>query len=163
MSDVKRVVNQVKPHFFGCSECELKKSDNFDVDKLKIPGYNIFFPKSWEKHGYARVVVYYKKNLNCERLSELEDDHLQTIWFKFGFKNSKPGFFCHTYREFTSNLGNSFRAQQEKLNLLIEQCESALSLGNREEDNEIYVMGDFNLDSRRCSKVFWEGGRWVGD
>ena len=149
VSDVKRVVTQVKPHFFGCSECELKKSDNFDVGKLKIPGYNIFFPKSWEKHGYARVVVYYKKNLNCERLSELEDDHLQSIWFKFGFKNSKPGFFCHTYREFTSNLGNSFRAQQEKLNLLIEQCESALSLGNREEDNEIYVMGDFNLDSRR--------------
>ena len=30
VSDVKRVVTQVKPHFFGCSECELKKSDNFD-------------------------------------------------------------------------------------------------------------------------------------
>ena len=133
---------------FGVSECELKiNSPNFDAEKLKVPGYNIHFPKSWEVHGYARVILYYKNNFECPRIPELENDHLQSIWVKFGFKNSKAGYYCHTYREHTSNLGKSLQAQKEKLNLLIDQCENALNHGNPTEPNEVYMLGDINLDS----------------
>ena len=145
--EIKNIVKEHSPHFLGLSECELINHANFDQEKLKVPGYNIYFPKSWEQHGYARVLVYYKKTLECSRLPELEDEHLQTIWFKFGFKNSRAGFYCHGYREHKSNLGNSIQSQKEKLNLLISQGEKALCHGNPAEPNEIYILGDMNIDT----------------
>ena len=149
VSEVKKAVKELKnPHMFGISECELRKnSPNFDIEKLKVPGYNIHFPKSWDIHGYARVVLYYKNTFECPRVHELEDEHLQSIWVKFGFKNSKAGYYCHTYREHTSNLGNSLHAQREKLRLLVDQCETALNHGNPTEQNEVFILGDINLDS----------------
>ena len=56
------------------------------MDKLKVPGYKLLLPQSWDKHGYARVAVYVKKSFDYVRVGELEDDHLQTIWIKGGFK-----------------------------------------------------------------------------
>ena len=56
--EVKRIVKETNPHILGLSECELKKnSPNLKIEKLKVPGYQIVFPKSWELYGYARVVV----------------------------------------------------------------------------------------------------------
>ena len=149
-SEIKNVIKELNPHLFSVSECELRKnSPSFNMEKLKVPGYNIHFPKSWDAHGYARVVLYYKKTFDCPRIPELEDDHLQTIWVKFGFKNSKAGYYCHTYREHTSNLGNSHQVQKEKLIQLVDQCENALIHGNPAEPNEIYILGDMNLDSHK--------------
>ena len=152
-SEIKKVIKELNPHLFGVSECELvKNSPNFNIEKLKVPGYNIHFPKSWDIHGYARVILYYKNTFDCPRVQELEDDHLQSIWVKFGFKNSKAGYYCHTYREYTSNLGKSIQAQKEKLIQFTEQCENAISHGNPAEDNEVYILGDINLD---CYKDRW--------
>jgi hypothetical protein len=145
--EIKNIVKEHSPHFLGLSECELRNHANFDQEKLKVPGYNLYFPKSWEQHGYARVLVYYKKTLECSRLPELEDEHIQTIWFKFGFKNSRAGFYCHSYREHKSNLGNSIQSQKEKINLLISQGEKALCHGNPAEPNEIYILGDMNINT----------------
>ena len=145
VSEKKNVINELKPHLFSVSECELRKnSPNFNIEKLKVPGYNIHFPKSWDIHGYARVILYYKKTFECPRIYELEDEHLQSIWVKFGFKNSKAGYYCHTYREYNSNLGNTLQAQKEKLFLLVDMCEQALNHGS---PNEVYILGDMNLDS----------------
>ena len=59
MCEVKNLVKEHSPNILGLSECELNKVNNhFDENKLKIPGYQILFPKSWKKHGFARVVVY---------------------------------------------------------------------------------------------------------
>ena len=59
ISEVKSIVKQHNPHILGISEAELRNVGNkFDEKKLKIPGYNLLFPKSWTVHGYARVVVY---------------------------------------------------------------------------------------------------------
>ena len=90
VSEIKNVMKELSPHMFSVSECEIRKnSPNFSLEKLKVPGYNIHFPKSWDLHGYARVILYYKKTFNCPRVPELEDEHLQSIWVKFGFKNIK--------------------------------------------------------------------------
>ena len=148
------MIKELIPHMFSVSECELRKnSPNFSLEKLKVPGYNIHFPQSWDLHGYARVVLYYKKTFDCPRVPELEDEHLQSIWVKFGFKNSKAGYYCHTYREHTSNLGKSQQVQKEKLQLFVDQCESAINHNNATEPNEVYILGDINLDSYK--------DRWV--
>ena len=63
--EVKQVVKEHKPFILGISECELKK-DKVDETCLKVPGYDILFPKSWKQHGFARVVVYVKKTFKYQ-------------------------------------------------------------------------------------------------
>ena len=105
------------------------------------------FPKSWVKHGLARVVVYVKKTLDYQQLHELEDDTIQSVWIKGGFKKSNKIFFCHGYREHTSTLGNSIRAQTVYLSDFLSQWEEATLHGNPAEPNETHICGDMNLDS----------------
>ena len=94
VEEVKSIVKDKKPHILGCTECELSNEHNENqLSRLKVPGYQTLLPKSWVSHDYARVVVYVKNSLNYERVHELEDEHLQTIWVKAGFQNSKSGFF----------------------------------------------------------------------
>ena len=148
VSEVKKIIADKKPHVLGCSECELKKSSQNDqLLKLKIPGYKLLLPKSWDAHDYARVVVYVKNTLTFERVSDLENDHLQTIWIKCGFQNSKQGYYCHGYREYKSHLGASMQNQVEKLNTFLEQWEFAINYGNPAEPNDIFILCDMNLDS----------------
>ena len=61
--EIKNIVKEHSPHILGLSECELKKVGGFlDESKLKVPGYTLLFPKSWNCHGFARALVYVKKN-----------------------------------------------------------------------------------------------------
>ena len=69
MVEVKQLIKDLNPHIFGVSECELKKVNGvFDEKKLKVPGYNLLFPKSWVISGKARVVVYTKRSLDVEQM-----------------------------------------------------------------------------------------------
>ena len=115
--EVKQVVKQHKPFILGISECELKK-EKIDETCLKVPGYDILFPKSWKQHGFARVVVYVKKTFNYQQVCDLEDDLVQSIWIKGGQKNSKDIFFCHLYREHLT--GQSAAAQRGYVSTLLE-------------------------------------------
>ena len=59
VDEVKNIVYTEKPTILGLSECELKK-ENLDPKMLKIPGYEILYPKSWELQGFARIIIYVK-------------------------------------------------------------------------------------------------------
>ena len=78
MVEVKNLIKKYKPQLFGISEAELYK-DKVDESILKIPGYNILFPKSWSQSGYARVVVYVQKSLKYQQMFQLEDDRVQSV------------------------------------------------------------------------------------
>ena len=146
--EVKRLVKEHSPHIFGISECELKKVQGYyDEKKLKVPGYDILYPQSWAKCGKARVVVYVKKTLEYEQLNGLEDEVIQTVWIKAGFKNRKKILYCHGYREHTSTLGGSIRAQTEYLQGFLTQWEEATLYGNPNEPNETHICCDMNLDA----------------
>ena len=154
ISEVKNIIKEHSPHIFGLSECELKKVQGYyDERKLKIPGYDLLFPQSWAKHGKARVVVYVKKTLEYQQLHDLEDETIQSVWIKGGFRKSKKIFFCHGYREHTSTLGNSIRAQSDYLGGFLSQWEEATLHGNPSEPNETHICCDMNLDTL--------GGRWL--
>ena len=148
VSEVKKLVKEHSPNIFGLSECELKKvNGKFDEAKLKIPGYQILFPKSWATAGCARVVVYVKNNFEFEQLHDLEDERVQSIWLKGGFKNGKKLYYCHGYREHTSSLGNSMSAQRSNLELFLHQWEMAVEHDSPAEPHEVHVTCDMNLDS----------------
>ena len=75
IAEVKNIVKDHNPHVLGLSECELRKvGGKFDESKLKIPGYDLKFPTSWSKHGFARVAIYIKKTLEYEQVEALQDD-----------------------------------------------------------------------------------------
>ena len=146
--EVKFLVQEHSPHIFGLSECELKKVDGkFDEERLKVPGYDLIFPKSWKKHGFARVVVYVKKSLQYEQVLDLEDDLIQSVWLRGGFKNTKKIYYCHLFREHTSRLGSSIPQQRQYLDSLMSQWEEAAADTNPTEPNEVHVSGDMNLDA----------------
>ena len=145
VSEVKNIVKRDKPHIFGLSECELKK-ENFDSKILKVPGYDILYPKSWDAHGFARVVVYVKKTFSYQQVHDLEDDIVQSIWLKGAFKNSKQLYFCHAYREHSSTMGGTINNQKEYLSKFLSQWETATEHDFPSEPNEVHISLDMNLD-----------------
>ena len=145
VNEVKNIINQHNPNLLGLSECELKK-ENIVLKDLKIPGYEILFPKSWEVHGYARVVVYVKKSLQYEQVFDLEDNLVQSVWLKGGYKNGKKIYFCHAYREHSSAMGDSIASQSNYLQILLAQWEAASEHSFPIEPNEVHVSLDMNLD-----------------
>ena len=76
VQEVKKIILKKSPHIFGLSETELTKSGT-DVNQLKVPGYDLLFPKSWESEGKARVIVYVKKTFTYEQISDLENEYIQ--------------------------------------------------------------------------------------
>ena len=146
--EVKNIIKQHNPNILGLSESELKKVNGvFDVEKLKIPGYKLLFPKSWDSKGYARVVVYVKNSLEFEQMDDLEDEEVQSIWIRGGYKNGRKIYFCHGYREHKSCLGGSLNSQKSNLEAFVSQWESAAEHGNPQEVNEVHICGDMNLNS----------------
>ena len=55
-------------------------------------------------------------------------------------------YFCHQYREHTNSLGNSMACQREALQKMLDQWEMAAVHESDEAQNELHIMGDFNLD-----------------
>ena len=145
---LKIICNEHSPHILGVSECELRKvNGQFNEENLKIPGYNLLFPKSWQYAGIARVVVYVKKTLEYKQIEELENKDVQSVWIKGGYKAGKKMFFCHFYREHTSSLGAGIREQRLVLEKFLEQWEEATVLENPQDVNEVHIGGDMNLDA----------------
>ena len=73
IEEIKRLIIQEKPHLIGISECELSKRVH-DLNTLKIQGYDMLLPKSWQVYEKARVIVYVKKSIEFEHLVDLEDN-----------------------------------------------------------------------------------------
>ena len=146
--EIKKIVAEQNPHILGLSECEMRKiNGQFDEKKLKVPGYNLLFPKSWNSHGFARVLVYIKKTLQYQQVTDLEDELTQSIWVKGCLRNSKGILFCHFYREHTSSLGSSISQQKRNLEVFLFQWEKAAAHNNPSDNQEIHVSGDMNLDA----------------
>ena len=78
MQDVKCIIDNMSPHIIGLAETELKKS-TVRIENLKVPGYDILFPKSWDAEGIARVIVYVKETFQYEHLEILESSLVQSI------------------------------------------------------------------------------------
>ena len=141
--EIKHLVKEHSPHVFGISETELRK-DQVDVNELKVPGYDILFPNSWTKYDYARVLVYVKKTFKYTQVHNLQDDRVQSIWLKGGYRNCKEIFFCHAYREHLSRETSS--VQENYLSTFLNQWETATYHGGVAEPNEIHISGDINID-----------------
>ena len=150
VAEVKQLIKEHNPHIFGISESELDKKV-IKEETLKIPGYDILFPKSWSQHGFARILVYVKKSFKYQQVSDLEDERVQSVWLKGAQLNSRGIYYCHGYREHLSREG--LAVQQGYLATFLNQWESATVHGGREDPNEVHICGDINIDMYQ--------GRWL--
>ena len=75
--DVKNLIESKKLHMLCLVESDLhsevsrhRRAQPLDIkdiqSKLHIPGYKIFLPNTWEKHGQARLMVYAKEELQVK-------------------------------------------------------------------------------------------------
>ena len=161
-------INRHKPHLVGVSEIELHRNEsNSDLfatnhfsteqlhEKLQIPGYNIFLPKSWQTQGTARIIVYAKDDLKTKLLS-LQDgnyDHIQNISLEVGFGRSKTHLCNFYYREWTSSKTgrNDAQSQQDDLELLLDIWRNCT-----EGDKDFVSLGDMNLCSKRWDEPSYQ-------
>ena len=74
-------------------------------DRMEIPGYKIFLPKTWSVHGQARVMVYSRYELKVKErdIGNINSD-LPTIPFDIGLGREKKSIVNFFYREFTSGV-----------------------------------------------------------
>ena len=156
MGEVKNLVKQEKPHILGISEAELKSSHH-SISTLKLPGYDLLLPKSWSRFGKARVVVYIRKSLEYDHITDLEVEDVQSVWIRAGFKNSKKVYYSHQYREHTNTLGNTMAAQRTILDKMLMQWEAAVVHDVKDSSNEVHIAGDMNID---CLEDRWQDSKY---
>ena len=161
IDDLKVTINRHKPHLVSVSEIDLyRRENNSDInatnnfssnqlhERLYIPGYKIFLPKSWETLGVARVVVYAKDDLKVKLLHPPDHhyNHIQNVTLEVGFGRSKTHICNFYYREWTScrNGRDDKQNQEEDLELLLDIWRNCC---NGEKD--FVALGDMNLCSKR--------------
>ena len=75
---------------------------------------------------------------------ELEDERVQSVWLKGGYKNSKEIYFCHAYREHLS--GEASSVVHDYIDTFLGQWDSAAHLNSPAQSNETHICGDMNID-----------------
>ena len=95
INEVKHFLQSKKPHCLGVIESDLfgHQSQTNRVkyttaelkEILRVDGYNIEFPNSWENYGQARLICYVSEEIKYSRRILNENfDHLPTITLDIG-------------------------------------------------------------------------------
>ena len=113
---------------------------------LHIPGYKIYLPKTWYKHGQARLIVYAKEELHVSEMTLSESlTDLPVMTFLVSAGKEKKTVVSFFYREFTGGVAglDDVSSQNERLKRLTNYWRQ-LSRSNR----DLICLGDANL----CAK-----------
>ena len=86
-------------------------------DAIHLPGYDVIFPKQWDKYGHARMIVLVKTDLaikivNCPTIEELP-----VVVVEVGTIREPKIRVAFVYREYTNYISglNSMESQEERL------------------------------------------------
>ena len=158
VTDIQLYIQKHQLEVFGIIESDLHGANSrhhrvrplttIDINqKLKIEGYNILLPQSWQSHAQARIIVYIKEGIQIkERKLKPENSDLPSISFELGLSREKKTCFNFFYREFTGGVSglSDITSQKERLGRLTQHWKS-LFKGNR----DVVIMGDSNLCARQ--------------
>ena len=123
-SDVKLLIQNKKPHALGLIETDIfgpnsnnnsKKFTTSEIqDLLKIDGYSIKFPATWDSHGIARVLVYVSNDVKSKQIF-LNSNHedLPSVSLEIGIGRATKTVVHYYYREWTGGVsGEDSKASQ---------------------------------------------------
>ena len=131
----------------GIALCAVSEVDMTNIGELtemqySISGYRHLLPNSWENSQTARIILYYKKELEdiIKIRKDLMTKNQADIWVEV---NSKDPLLVGTvYREWTSLDGRKSRLDQvERLDGLLTNLKRAL-----QENKTVIYMGDMNIN-----------------
>ena len=158
LAEIKQFLSQQDLHILCVIEADLHGpssrtrrinpiSKSKILSSLKIDGYDIILPKTWEAHGQARILVYVRDYLNvtiCPVIRENNDLPIISLSLRTS-KKSKKTIISYFYREWTSGVSglDDMASQKERLVRHIQHWNNLASEGN-----DIFVLGDVNL----CAK-----------
>ena len=168
MLEVRDFLNKKKLHMLCLVESDLHSdisrykrtqplSTRDIMDKLDIPGYNIYLPATWNNHGQARIIVYAKEELQVKQLvPENCMSDLPSISFLISIGKEKKTLVNFFYREFTGGVSglSDLPSQNERL---VRQINHWRNLCNSKRD--FVSLGDANL----CSLKWHDNDYYLQD
>ena len=154
--DIKNLIETKKLHMLCLVESDLHSEvsryrraqplTTKDIQgKLHIPGYKIFLPTTWEKHGQARLMVYAKEELNVKVWQPGHNvNDLPSISFLISLGREKQTAVNFFYREFTGGVSglSDIASQNERLTRQIDHWRSICK-----SKRDFVSLGDANLCS----------------
>ena len=168
--DVKCFIQKHKPHVFGLIESDLhsplsncirknKFSTEEVIDKLKIDGYSLVFPDTWNHFGQARIVAYVSDDLIFrQKETDMKYAELPNITLDIGLGKEKKTTLNLFYREWKSGISkeDSQASQVRRLQSQIEYWETLYT-----QNNDTLVMGDANLCARTWNNQDYDASKKV--
>ena len=110
---------------------------------LSISGYEMHLPRTWYKHGQARILVYSKDDINVEeiKLSDRLSD-LPIMSFYVRTSKEKKTIVNYFYREFTGGVSGleDIASQNERLRRMTDNRRQLNKIGK-----DVVCMGNANL------------------
>ena len=112
-NEIKKFVESKKPHCFAIIESDFfsPQSDANRTRKyttnenLKIDGYKIEFPKTWNIHGQARLICYVSEEIKYTRkYFDQTFDHIQSITLEIGLGRATKTIVPYYYREWKNSV-----------------------------------------------------------
>ena len=157
--EVEAVILKHNPDIMIISEANLIKG--LTEDEMKIGGYTMILPKTFEEQNVARLVLLHKEEMQVKLMPELMDKSVAAVWLKIGHRGRKPIVLAGYYREHQYILqddrddsGNPAR-QLDRLTKFVEAWKKA------EKGNDVIVLGDVNLDYGKWSQPDQSHARMV--
>ena len=156
--DIKNFVEKNKPHVLSIIESDLfstssqsqrrfKLTSEEVTERLKIEGYKLVLPDTWEAFGQARVLAFVSDEVFYKRKTQSQATlDLPNITLEIGLGKEKKTLVNIFYREWTSGFsGISDHASQ--VDRLSRQIDYWKTLNRLKKD--VIIMGDANLDAKR--------------
>ena len=122
--------------------CETFLNDKISSNVLSIKGYNMERRDRKDKKG-GGILMYLSNEITYKRRDDLELGDIESIWIEVKFKYSKPILVCSAYRPPSSN--------REWIDTFSRELKGAFSTN----DNEVIIMGDFNIDYLKDPSLQW--------
>ena len=123
--EIKQFIELKKRHCFAVIEaniyglqCQKERHRKYSTaeikEKLKIDGYKIEFPATWDTHGQARLICYVSDELKYKRKSLNHGlDHIPSITLEVGTGKATKTTVHYYYREWTNGVtGENSKASQ---------------------------------------------------
>ena len=115
LNEITDFLHNKKPHCLGVIESDLfshqsqttrAKYSTADLKEiLKVDGYKIELPTSWEVHGQARLICYVSEEVNCRRkYLTASYHHLPTITLEIGLGRATTTTVHYYYREWKNGV-----------------------------------------------------------
>ena len=160
--DIKLFINEHKPHLFAILEADIhghnsrvNRQKTYEIDeikdKLKIEGYSIETPATWNAHDQARLIVFVSDDIKAKKLEVSENDNdLPSLSFEIGLGRERKTIVNFFYREWTSGIDGTSSVQDQKERLK-RQILHWKYLASR--DRDLIIMGDANLCAKTWNNV----------